>query len=47
MNKVVIFDWVGVVESHENNCRDLKEAKIQLMKKYFFISYQNIRKVAR
>lgn len=34
MNKVVIFDWGGVVDSHENNYQDLKEAKIRMIKKY-------------
>lgn len=33
MSKVIIFDWGGVVESHENNLRDLKEAKIRMIKK--------------
>lgn len=34
MDKVVIFDWGGVVENHENNLKDLKEAKIRMIKKY-------------
>ena len=33
MNKIIIFDWGGVVESHENNLQDLKEAKIRMIKK--------------
>ena len=33
MSKVIIFDWGGVVESHENNFQDLKEAKIRMIKK--------------
>ena len=33
MSKVIIFDWGGVVESHENNLQDLKEAKIRMIKK--------------
>lgn len=34
MEKVVIFDWGGIVERHENNCQDLKEAKIRLIKRF-------------
>lgn len=34
MDKVVIFDWGGVVESHENNLQELKEAKIRLIKRF-------------
>lgn len=34
MNKVVIFDWGGVVESHEEGLKDLKDAKIRMIKKY-------------
>lgn len=34
MEKVVIFDWGGVVESHENNLQDLKNAKIRLIKRF-------------
>ncbi len=34
MDKIVIFDWGGVVESHEENMRELKEAKIRLVKRY-------------
>lgn len=28
--KIVIFDWGGVVESHENNLQDMNRAKIRL-----------------
>lgn len=34
MDKVVIFDWGGIVESHENNSQELKEAKIRLIKRF-------------
>ena len=34
MNKVVIFDWGGVVESHENELKDLNDARIRMIKKY-------------
>lgn len=34
MNKVIIFDWGGIVESHENNDQDLKEAKVRLIKRF-------------
>lgn len=34
MNKIVIFDWGGIVENHENSCQDLKEAKIRMIRKY-------------
>lgn len=34
MDKVVIFDWGGIVESHENNLKDLKEAKIRMIRRY-------------
>lgn len=34
MDKVVIFDWGGIVESHENNKQDLKEAKVRLIKRF-------------
>ena len=34
MCKVVIFDWGGIVESHENNLQDLKEAKIRMIRRY-------------
>lgn len=33
-DKIIIFDWGGVVESHENDCQDLKEAKIRMIKRY-------------
>lgn len=32
MSKIVIFDWGGVVESHENNNQELKEARVRLIK---------------
>lgn len=34
MDKVVIFDWGGIAESHENNLQDLNEAKIRLIKRF-------------
>ena len=34
MEKIVIFDWGGIVESHENNLQDLKNAKIRLIRKF-------------
>ena len=34
MDKVVIFDWGGIVESHENDLQDLKEAKVRLIKRF-------------
>lgn len=34
MDKVVIFDWGGIVEIHENNVQELKEAKIRLIKRF-------------
>lgn len=34
MNKIVIFDWGGIVESHENDLYDLKEAQIRLIKRF-------------
>lgn len=33
-NKVVIFDWGGVVESHEHNQKELNDAKIRLIEKF-------------
>lgn len=33
-DKIVIFDWGGVVESHENNLLDLKKSKIRMIQKY-------------
>lgn len=33
IKKVIIFDWGGVVESHENNLKDLKDAKIRMIRK--------------
>ena len=32
--KIVIFDWGGVIESHENGSKELQNAKINLIKKY-------------
>lgn len=32
--KLVIFDWGGIVESHENNLEDLNGAKIRLIKRF-------------
>lgn len=34
MEKVVIFDWGGVVESHENDLQDLKNAKIRVIRRF-------------
>lgn len=34
MDKIVIFDWGGVVESHENNLQDCKNAAIRLIKRF-------------
>lgn len=34
MDKVVIFDWGGIVESHENDLQDLKAAKVRLIKRF-------------
>lgn len=34
MNKVVIFDWGGVVESHEDNQKELNQARISLIRQY-------------
>jgi len=34
MNKVIIFDWGGIVESHENDWQDLKEAKVRVIKRF-------------
>lgn len=33
MNKVVIFDWGGIVESHEYDMKDLNDAKIRMIKR--------------
>ena len=33
MNKVVIFDWGGVCESHENNLKELQDAKVRVFKR--------------
>ena len=34
MDKIVIFDWGGIVESHENDLQDLKDAKIRLIRRF-------------
>lgn len=34
MDKVVIFDWGGVVENHENDLKDLKNAKIRVIRRF-------------
>ncbi|MDE5539358.1 MAG: HAD-IA family hydrolase [Bacilli bacterium] len=34
MSKLIIFDWGGIVESHENNLEDLKAAQIRLIRRY-------------
>ena len=34
MEKVVIFDWGGVVESHEDNLQELKNAKIKVIRRF-------------
>lgn len=34
MDKIVIFDWGGIVESHENNLEDLNNAKVRLIKRF-------------
>lgn len=34
MDKIVIFDWGGVVESHEEDMKELNDAKIRLIKRY-------------
>lgn len=34
MNKIVIFDWGGIVESHENDLEDLKNAEIRLIQRF-------------
>lgn len=34
MKKVVIFDWGGIVESHENNLEDLIKVKKRTIKKF-------------
>lgn len=33
MNKVVIFDWGGIVESHENDSKDIKNALIRIIRR--------------
>ena len=41
--KIVIFDWGGIVESHENNFQDLNKAKIRMIKKFNnFLSNEQI-----
>lgn len=43
--KVVIFDWGGVVENHENNMQDIKNAKIRLIRRFnTFLSDDDILK---
>ncbi len=34
INKVVIFDWGGVVESHEDDLKELEDAKIRLIRRF-------------
>lgn len=34
IDKIVIFDWGGVCESHEDNMHDLEKAKIRVIKKF-------------
>ncbi len=34
MNKVIIFDWGGIVESHENDLKELQDAKVRVIKRY-------------
>lgn len=34
MKKVVVFDWGGIVDSHEDNFKDLNDAKIRLIRRY-------------
>lgn len=34
MKKVVIFDWGGIVESHENDSQDIKDALVRLIKRF-------------
>lgn len=34
MDKVVIFDWGGIVESHENNLQELRAAQVRLIKRF-------------
>lgn len=34
MRKVVIFDWGGVVESHENNLQELNKAIVRTIRKF-------------
>lgn len=34
IEKVVIFDWGGVVESHENNMEEIKAAQIRIIKRF-------------
>ncbi len=33
-DKIVLFDWGGVVESHEANFRELKEAKVRVIRHF-------------
>jgi len=34
MDKIIIFDWGGVVESHEDDLKDIKEAELRLIKRF-------------
>lgn len=34
MDKVIIFDWGGIVESHENNLKDLKDGIVRTIRRY-------------
>lgn len=34
MNKIVIFDWGGVVESHENNMEELMQIRVDTIKRF-------------
>lgn len=34
MNQAIIFDWGGIVESHENNLEEFNNAKIRLVKRF-------------
>jgi putative hydrolase of the HAD superfamily len=33
-DKIVIFDWGGVVHSHENDCLDMRQAIVRVAKKF-------------
>ena len=34
MDKVVIFDWGGVVENHEDELKEFQDAKVRVIKRY-------------